>query len=431
MNRRRPLAIALLLCGSLAVKLAGVAYMNRNLAWNLLAPDARDVYRPIAISLVEGGGYQLDGDRLRATKVAPGFPVYLAAVYRVFGIDAPIWWLGVLNALMRTGTTLLVYLLAARAFGSATGFAAGALHALDPWEAFWSAIVLKESLAVLLSVLAIYALVRAFDARSWQAGAAAGIALGAASLTRFATLGLFPWTLFLIALAAARRIVDRRAASRLAMAVTLGLIAGLSPWIVRNYPLFGGPMVFTRVGYYFFLSNGPGTERSPDTSGYSGYSPADQNRGRQMVPPGSGYTRRQVSLLGGTMAHLAAHPRIAVTLIAARAVNMWRPTFAGSSIGNIVVLGASYSMLMVAALVGLMLGLGRRDERQRSARFVLYGTVAFYIVLHAAFWSEVRYRQYAMPLLTAFAGHALVRSWTAARHTAAQVPALARVDAGA
>ena len=52
----RRLVWAVMLC-SLVVKLAGVAYMQRYLAWNLVAPDTRDQYRPLAISLVEGRGY--------------------------------------------------------------------------------------------------------------------------------------------------------------------------------------------------------------------------------------------------------------------------------------------------------------------------------------------------------------------------------------
>ena len=76
-------ALAAILALSLAVRLLGVAYMNRHLAWNLVPPDTRGVYRPLALSFADGHGYQLGGDLREATRVAPLFPVYLAGVYRV------------------------------------------------------------------------------------------------------------------------------------------------------------------------------------------------------------------------------------------------------------------------------------------------------------------------------------------------------------
>src|SRR5262245_20850604 len=131
MTMPRSVALTLLFALSLAVKLAGVAYMNRNLGWNLVAPDARDVYIPLAKALAQGKAYQLDGSHLAATKLAPVYPLFLAAVYRVAGFDVPTWVFGVLNALMRASTTLLVFALAAWAFGDRAGVAAGVIHAID------------------------------------------------------------------------------------------------------------------------------------------------------------------------------------------------------------------------------------------------------------------------------------------------------------
>src|SRR5215471_11944443 len=49
---------------SLALKLLGVAYMNTYLNWNLVAPDTRGSYQPLAEHLLQGHGYQVDGDYL-------------------------------------------------------------------------------------------------------------------------------------------------------------------------------------------------------------------------------------------------------------------------------------------------------------------------------------------------------------------------------
>ena len=425
MTPSRRVTLILLFTVSLLAKLGGVAYMNRYLAWNLMAPDTVGSYRPLAISVLAGDGYQLAGDHARATKVAPGFPLYLAGIYKLFGADVPIWWLGVLNALMRAGVTLLVFLLAARAFGPLAGAAAGLIHALDPWEAFWTAFVLKESLAVLLSVLAVLLIVRALDRPTWLRGTLAGLILAAASLTRFATLGLFPWTMLLLAVCGLRGLVPGRSAVRLAGAVTLGVLVGIAPWVARNYLVMGRLTVHTRAEFYFFVSNGPGAERGPDTSGYAGFSGGDLKEIPNLVPRGTPRAKWHATLAEKTAEHLLTHPALAGRLVLSRFINLWRPTFAGSSLSNQALLGVPYCVMMCAAVIGLVLGIGRPRVWPSPAvpasptagrdRLVLYWAVSFYVVLHLLFWSEIRYRQYITPFLAAFAGCAVAAVIAAAQ----------------
>ncbi len=239
---------------SLALKLLGVAYMNIYLHWNLVAPDTRGSYQPLAEHLLQGQGYQVDGDYLDATRVAPLFPVYLASVYGLFGMDVPTWWLGVLNALFRAATTVLVYLISKRYFGAMVGVMAALLHACDPWEMFWVAFVLKESLAVFWFTLAIWWAVRMFDNPSWQRGALAGVALGLASLTRYASLGYYPWVLGLIGWRTCRRFLAPSLGLRLAAVVTAGLLVVLAPWVVRNYGVSGEPLISSHfAGLFIFI----------------------------------------------------------------------------------------------------------------------------------------------------------------------------------
>jgi 4-amino-4-deoxy-L-arabinose transferase-like glycosyltransferase len=390
------------------VRLLGVAYMNRHLAWNLVPPDTRGVYRPLALSFADGHGYQLGGDLREATRVAPLFPVYLAGVYRVFGHDTPTWWLGVLNAGIRCGVTLLVYLLAARAFGRTAGLAAALLQALDPWEAFWTPFVLKETLAVFLGVLGFWWLARALDAPSRWRGLALGMVLGLAGLARFASLGLVPWALLVVAVAAARHLLAWRAALRLAMAALLGTLVALSPWLARNYALFGEMLVSTHfAGLYFYVSNGPRAGTAPETWGYSGASGAQSTPIVQARDAHATVAGQEWALAAYTMRHVVTHPADSLRLVASRVVNMWRPTFAGSSMSNLMVLGVPYCALMAVALVGGVVAWRQRPVRARAAattRLVVWAALLFYVALHLAFWSEIRYRQYVMPFITVLAG---------------------------
>ena len=55
-------------------------------------------------------------------------------------------------------------------------FAAAGLYALDPWEAYWTPFVLKESVAVPLMLVAVGASLRAREARTPASALVAGVA---------------------------------------------------------------------------------------------------------------------------------------------------------------------------------------------------------------------------------------------------------------
>jgi 4-amino-4-deoxy-L-arabinose transferase-like glycosyltransferase len=406
----RSVAIVLVFTLSCCTRIAGVGWMNQHLSWNLVAPDTKASYDPIALSLARGQGYARDGDHRSATLIAPGFPLYLGAVYRVFGYPTPAWLLGVLNALMGALLTLVVLALASRTFGTAVGMAAAVVFALDPWSAFWSAFVLKEPLAVLLFATAVWALYRVVSVPRSRNALLFGVLLGCASLTRFATLGFYLWALVLLGVLVLRRRMAFAAAVRVALVSGFALGLMFAPWLLRNYELFGEPIVSpAAAGSYFYVSNGPGVERAPDVWGYSGLSLPDRNTGVRELSASTG-TRREYAVFRYTLRHVLTHPLSFVKVAGARVINMWRPTFQRSSRANQVVLGGGYCVLMVLALVG---GISAwRNRRQLSASSadaaacvtVLSWTVLFYLVLHFAFWSEIRYRQYPMPFITVFAG---------------------------
>lgn len=399
-----------MLC-SLAAKLLGVAYMNRYLSWNLAAPDTVGVYRPLGISLANGSGYRLHGDFADATRVAPGFPAYLASVYRLFGTDVPVPVLGGLNAVLRSLTTFLVYVLALRAFGPSTAFFAAAVHAIDPWEAFWSAFVLKESLAVLLAMAAIVVMAGAIERRSPAAGFGAGVLIALAGLTRYASIGLLPWALALIGARAVSRRVDWGDAARIAAALTLGALIGLAPWLIRNRSTIGAAVVYAQPGYYLWVSNGPGTEKTIDTWGYSGLSTPDPSAARVIAGTHHGVIDRDRAFFIAALSHMLARPFDVALLAAGRFVNMWRPTFAGASRANLSILGGWSTLFAIAVIAGFVLSL-RTAPVSRDSLWIVYGFVLFYFVLHAAFWSEIRYRQYVTPLMCVFAGLAVRRALT-------------------
>jgi hypothetical protein len=380
--------------------------MNHVHAWNLVAPDARGSYVPLARSLALGEGYVLNGREDDATPIAPVFPLYLSAIYRVAGFETPIWVFGVLNAVLRVLVTGVLMLLTARAFGRGPALCAGILHALDPWEAFWSAFLLKESLAVALSAVAALCWWRMLTTRSMAWAFFLGAAVAVAGLTRFPTLGLAPWIVLLLMPAAFSGRLSWRRAAGLSASLLAGLLLVLSPWLVRNHRVFGEWLISQRfAGLYFYVSNGPGATRVAETWGYSGLSVGDANSSGEILSKTSSHADQDRLFFVAALRHLVSHPADLVKAPIARLINMWRPTFAGSSFRNQLVLGWPYVVMVALSMIGVTaVARSQPTTVTRPARKVLSGMVLFVLTLHFAFWSEIRYRQYAMPFLLGFAG---------------------------
>jgi 4-amino-4-deoxy-L-arabinose transferase-like glycosyltransferase len=310
--------------------------------------------------------------------------------------------LGVGNAAFRAAAVVLVYLLARRCFGHRAALFGAGLYLLDPWEWFWAGYVMKEPIAVPLFLLAVLLVARCAERLTPGRALAAGAAVGLATLARFASLGLGVAAGIVLAGALFRARRGRwewlgRAAG-LGACLLAGLVAVLSPWLVRNWRLFGQPIFSPNfAGSYFYTSNGPGIEMVQ--SGY--YSPRgiDPTFLKGVAAPpweveGHYFTN--------TLRHLGQHPGEAVRRLGVKLVNMWRPTFAGSSVANWLALGLPYAAGMAVCLFGVVLAVGGRKRC-----LVLLVPLLVFVGVHLVFWGEIRNRQYLTPLLFAFGGLAL------------------------
>src|SRR5262249_319527 len=125
---------------------------------------------------------------------------------------------------------------------------------------------------------AVWLLSRLADQRSLLSACAAGAAIGLATLARFPSGAL--WIAALLLLLCTRPLPGTsrwrawRRAAGLQVCLTGAMLAVLFPWILRNWMLWGQPILTPHfVGQYFYTSNGPGIEMERD--GY--YSPQEIN----------------------------------------------------------------------------------------------------------------------------------------------------------
>jgi 4-amino-4-deoxy-L-arabinose transferase-like glycosyltransferase len=169
----------------------------------------------------------------------PGYPLFLAACFRLFGLEDYVTVLYVQIAADLL-TCLLLASAARRLFDRRAGLAALALACLCPFTANYVAVPITETLVLLSIALAIYALPRWFDAGLglnpwiWVLGAALSASLLLRPDQGLLAAAFLPAILWL---ARAPSPPSIRSAAP-AIVATLLIAAPLVPWTARNWHTF-------------------------------------------------------------------------------------------------------------------------------------------------------------------------------------------------
>lgn len=375
---RRPatagLALVLL---ALVLRLAAIGLLAGG------APERNDRvlrYDPIAHSLLAGEGFRLDG--VPSAVSPPVYPLFLAAVYGVFGASAGAarTALAVADAL----TVGLVFLLAGRLFGRRTTLVAGLGAALLPYSTVQIVYGGSDVLFLLLHTAFLAAFVHAWLGGRRGAFAAAGALLGLATLCRAVPL-LLPALLALLVLAAGR--APRRELAVRAALLVLCFAAVLSPWILRNQLVLDRFVpVQTLGGLHLFLATydvdelpraEPGELQRPDD---------DVARDRRLLAEAVGRIREDP---GAYLRHAGG-----------RLVRMWSKTHSGRHEGWLL---AVNSLLLALAAAGVAMA------RQRWRLLPLLAVFAYYVALHAVLMAIFRYLLPVVPILLVLAAVPVAR----------------------
>lgn len=225
-------------------------------AWILLVPTQptsdNAAYHGLATRLVETGAY--DTAKHRAYW-PPGYPVFLAGLYAVFGSSVLVAKLG--NLVLAASVDLLTWHAVRRHVSLPAGGAALLLTALWPGRNLHVDVLSYDELVIALLLLSLGLLPRVdrLHARQVWLWIAGGLALGLACLVR-PTLGLVP-------AAIGGWLLVRGCSLWRAVVLTgiygLAMLAAIAPWTIRNYAVLGRfvPLT-TNAGGNFYNSWAPG-----------------------------------------------------------------------------------------------------------------------------------------------------------------------------
>lgn len=225
------------------------------------SPDGYDI---LARSLVEGNGYRLRPETSPTLMREPGYPIFLAGIFRVFGPGIAAVKLA--NMVLALASAWLMIKIARKLSASRVLVLVPPLLFL-----FHPGILIAESrggveiLFTLLLVLFMLAVYGALDSNKGRDYVLAGAALGLVVSVKSTPI-LFPCFFFAYLLVFERLRLGKLAICRNVLLMITAMFVVLSPWIIRNYSLTGRFVptasvlgVSAQAGQYI------GTHISPDS----------------------------------------------------------------------------------------------------------------------------------------------------------------------
>jgi hypothetical protein len=379
-------------------------------------------YSRLAAGLVQHGVYLNERGRPSAYW-PPGYPLLLAAVYALFGVNTIA--VRVAQCVISAGTVALVHRIARRILDRGGARLAALVTALYPLFIYSTGAVMPVTLQVALLAGGVLLALVAAERDSTPAALAAGVLGAWATLVAGSGLPMF----LLLALWMAwyreglaggaggrppgrdRRGAGARGAPRqgaggttspaprphrmrgvwLALTCLLPFVVIIGAWTVRNQRAFGHPvLVSTNYGYNLWLGNHPGVRAS---TGNRPEVPAmEQEALRLWATPGT-EASRDSAFSRRALQYIAADVPRFLRLSLSKALELWalyprpltedRPRLSLEKLASLL----SYGLLLPFALVWLFISL----PKSRVAVLILLLFLT-YTIVHAVIISKVRFR---------------------------------------
>jgi len=344
----------------------------------------------LAYSLATGSGFSAPYvvDTGPSAWAAPIYPWLISLAFRAFGVYSNAAGVAMLlfNSICAALTSWTLYRIARRVFNGTVAVWSGWVWAFLPYSIRWSVTWVSETCfsAFLLSLLFMLTLeMEDNDGLLWWSGY--GLLWGIAALTNTSVISFLPFSGCWLAYHLHRH-SKRTVVPVLLSAVVFWLV--LTPWLVRNYSVFGEP-VFIRdnFGNEFRAGNNPLAEGWIVTNYHAGYNPALLTLFQQIGEPAINAEQAREA-----KAWIAQHPKRFLVLCFRRFIFFWAgvprtwtglPRTGFQRVENLMFLASS-----LLSVGGLFLAVKRRVH----GAFLFATLVIFYPLVYYLTTPTARYR---------------------------------------
>lgn len=367
-----------------------------------MGADARE-FDELAQNLAAGKGYQMGGE-ITAFR-APGFPLFLAGVYRLFGVSYSV--ARIVFSLVGALTVLALYAVARHFMRESWALLCAGILTIYPHHAYYSIHFLSEPLFTLLLLLATWCLLYPPDRLHVGRNLLAGFLFGLAVLIRPLILLLMPmlgvWALFHY----------RRWWQVAVLSVCLIAVAEvitITPWSIRNHRVTGSfTTMTTNGGSTFWGSNNERVLTEPQLHG--GWISTSELPGKtELVAPLPTELERDRKEWELGLIFLREHPGSIPQLLAHKLLRFWNPWLATpNKLLNLAVL-FSYGLVLPIAGIGFWVTWHSLKQGQ-SSEWLLVFHVAATLMGALIFWGAARFRLPIEPLLIVYATLGIQQIW--------------------
>jgi 4-amino-4-deoxy-L-arabinose transferase-like glycosyltransferase len=332
----------------------------------------------------------------------PIYPLLIAAAFKTFGVysDQAAIFLLVVQTTFSVLTCFLLYLVGKRIFNAQTGLCAALLFAVYPPSIHFAVRqIWSTSLFAFCLLFVICIILHLSDYPRVKSGAYLGILLAFTALVDPIIIGVYPFAFGWLYLKAE---VNRRIATKMITTAIVVFFVGLSPWLVRNYVVFGRfVFIKSNFGNELYLGNREGATGSyKDVDGAKVHLPAvEQEYLRQSDEPS-----RNSFLLRKAVTFILDKPLSFVQRTVNRIVHYWTEIRPQPGLAGQIVL-TGWLTVLVLAVAGLALSGVKGRDIQFILLFILLLPVPYYLTHVAVF----RYRFSIELLLAIFAAYTI--SW--------------------
>ncbi len=190
-------------------------------------------YDRLGFNLAEYGVLGTAPDK-PSSRRAPIYPLFLAAVYKIFGHSYPA--VKIIQAVISMFTCLLIFLLAVKLTGSRiTAMIAFAVSAIYPYFIYYNAYLLMETLLVFFSVLMMLAIIVESTKPSKLSSIVLGVTFGLSILVKPVFLLYIPLVLLGMLVVWKQKFIEKFGYILLIILFTVIMVL---PWGYRNYKQF-------------------------------------------------------------------------------------------------------------------------------------------------------------------------------------------------
>jgi 4-amino-4-deoxy-L-arabinose transferase-like glycosyltransferase len=343
-------------------------------------------YDLLVRQLLEKGVYAYKSTEPNA-KVTPGFPLIMAAVYKMvnYKVHDPFPYIRFLNVFLSLATLFLIFQITSRLCGNIVGLLAAFMASLYPPFIWANGAVLTEVPAAFMLTLYLYVQIIAFESRKLRDALIAGALLGLTTLIRpefmplCVPLYLFYWVW-----------TRDRYFWKPFLAALIGLGIVMSPWWIRNLVTLD-KVILTA------------TQTNPFTAGTY----PDKNYDDHMVDP-KGKTEKELALERLKVGFTQHTWTFVKWYTLGKLYRTYSNMFVGSGHSPLyrpIPLGGLFHVaIILSALIGLILVL----RRWRQPLTALAIVIAVMSALRLLFVPEYRYNFTMMPLLIIFSAFSYV-----------------------